>query len=526
MEMPNDQIPQEDFDLLTRFLIWLAGGDTELLKRCPRRDVSNVCAVAWLMLGTVAYQTGLFSVIGHTLFASQGQIRPSIILVSLAVATFIMLIDSYVVMRAGWHVEGLKELARGGLDISGGALPRIKATLFLIIRICVLSVGLAQITALFVSLIVFSGDIRSRIEIKYLLANANLIAQVTNLIDAGIKRETDAVNTQTAQVVALTAQVESLRQNVIDPATHDHLIQQAEREVQQLVDGKAKAEDELRSAEAFGTSELAGIRIAPANSGVAGAGPRYRAAMEQLTSARAHLQEIENELSAARARLEALRKQLSSVNEGVMLRSHDQLPSVEEALKAETAKLTSLKNSLADLIRNREQAIRKAVEADPKHVGYDDGFLAQLRTLEEIAHEDTKIALVIGLIDVVSFGLELAAVLAKVFGCAPTTFAALLARDTYMSAVEIVDDMMIKLKRANNEEGGTPVPVPPDDPSDGGNGFASVMVPISSEDDDEPPPQPPKRPRGRPRKYPNLAVVKDSNERKDSGPPPEQPARP
>ena len=41
-------------------------------------------------------------------------------------------------------------------------------------------------------------------------------------------------------------------------------------------------------------------------------------------------------------------------------------------------------------------------------------FLARIAELEHIADRDTKIALVIVLIDIISFGFELAAVLAKV----------------------------------------------------------------------------------------------------------------
>ena len=149
------------------FLLHIAGADEELLKKCPPRDLNNVRAVAWLMLATLCYQTGLFALIGHELFAPPGQIRPEIILGALAIAAFVLLIDSFAIMRCGWHLEGLKELRRGGLDIGGGAGSRVKAGLFLSIRVLILSVGLAQLTALFVSLVVFSTDIHARIDKTY-----------------------------------------------------------------------------------------------------------------------------------------------------------------------------------------------------------------------------------------------------------------------------------------------------------------------------------------------------------------------
>jgi len=52
-----------------------------------------------------------------------------------------MLIDSYMVMRSGWHLSGIEQLKRGGIDVSGGPWARIKATIFLAVRIA-LSIGL------------------------------------------------------------------------------------------------------------------------------------------------------------------------------------------------------------------------------------------------------------------------------------------------------------------------------------------------------------------------------------------------
>ncbi len=82
---------------------------------------------------------------------------------SLFIATFILFIDSYMIMRSGWHLSGIAELKRGGLDISGGPVARIKTGFFLTFRI-MLSIGLAQLTAIFVSLLIFAADINSPIE--------------------------------------------------------------------------------------------------------------------------------------------------------------------------------------------------------------------------------------------------------------------------------------------------------------------------------------------------------------------------
>ncbi len=349
-------------------------------------------------------------------------------------------------------------------------------------------------TALFVSLIVFSTDIHARIEAKYLQANAQLIVRTTSLVDAGIERKTEAVTTESARTSALSAQVENLRQNVIDPAANDRAAQQAEQEVGQLLDQKAKAEEDLRSAETFSSNEYAGIKGVSGNSGRPGFGLRYQAAMEQVAKAKSRFQEIEKELNAS---------------DTIMQRSHDQLPTFEQTLKAENQKLDQLKGDLAEAIAGREDGIRKAVESTPGHVSWDGGFLSQLRTLEQIAAEDQKIKLVIILIDIVAFGLELAAISAKVLGHAPTTFAPLQARDIYMRAVRIADEMLAELKARETGEAELPeIPME-----------VSPIVPPAvvdgeldpSQDANNPLQQPAKRKRGRPRKHPLPPTVTGAN---------------
>ena len=158
-----------------------------------------------------------------------------------------------------------------------------------------------------------------------------------------------------------------------------------------------------------------------------------------------------------------------------------------------------MKDELARLTQGRGDAIRAALEKAPNHVRLDDGLLAQITVLESIAQGDSKIAAVIVLIDVISFGFELAAVLAKVTSYVPTTYAALLARDAYLRVVRMVDEMMVELNGGMKSKGREAEILPPDVPTDderGNHGASTGPNPFDNPDDD--PSQPPKRPRGRP----------------------------
>jgi hypothetical protein len=493
-----------------KLLMKIAGVDEETLAHCPQHDWDNVRAVGEIMICTWLYQTALYVLVGHRTFAAAGQFRVDLVLASMFIATFILCIDSYMVMRSGWHLSGIQELQRGGLDISGGQWARFKAGFFLAIRIA-LSVGVAQLTAIFVSLVIFASDINTRTQDAYLKANAHLVAPATALVDAAIHRATEAVTAETARVNALAVQVETLRQDQVDPSSGDPQVREAQAEVSRLVEQKAKADDEVRAAETFATNEYGGVKASPGNSGITGYGLRYRAAMDQVNQAKARAAKIKKDLDAARARLDSLHSQAPAQNDAIIQRSHDQLPGFDGSLKAENAKLAALKDDLARLTAGREDAIRAAIERAPDHVEADRGFLAQIRVLERMSEEDTKIALIIILIDVISFGFELAAVLVKVTSYVPTSYAALLARDSYVRVVKIVDQMTGELRGVEHAPPTAPKEpeILPPDPASETKPQPGMRCPLCS--------QTVKRKRGRPRKHPPLTVITGGNGQEQPG---------
>jgi hypothetical protein len=241
--------------------------------------------------------------------------------------------------------------------------------------------------------------------------------------------------------------------------------------------------------------------------------------MEQVRNARAHAADVAKALADARARLDALR---ASATGELKQTSHDRLPAFEEALKAGNIRLATMKAELATLIKDREDEIRRAVESAPDHVNRQAGFLAQIVALEHMAQEDRKIALVILLIDFVSFGFELAAVLAKVTSYVPTTYSMLLARDAYLTSVRIADEVAA----ASNTGGGPQIPpqdvplapeqAPPTPSPIPVSPSAAAPLPGDAA-------QPPKRKRGRPRKHPLPPVIRGANGRDSSGDPGEEP---
>ena len=198
------------------------------------------------------------------------------------------------------------------------------------------------------------------------------------------------------------------------------------------------------------------MRGAPGNSGQAGNGPRRRAALEQIDNTRRRARDANEALNVARARLETVRAQAAPPTEDTRRQFQQQRFSFERTLEVETDRLASLRAELDSRTANRESDIRAAVLNSPEHVAMANGFLTQIGVLERLASENRTTAAIIILIDIISFGFDLAAVLAKVTSYVPTTYAALLASKTYVAEVKIVDSMMEELKSFERREPGEP----------------------------------------------------------------------
>ena len=479
MDMALVNSPVSKPGLGTRILIGLAGGDEETLRECPASDWGNVRAIGVLMILVWCYQAGLLSIVAHQVLAPDGAFHPALVAGSAFIASLLLVIDSYCFLRASFHADGVRELARAGLDISGGWGVKLAAGLFLTLRI-LLSLGFAQLTGIFVSLYIFHADIAHEVDRRFQQNNAALISAATHRVDAQIQRTTEAEKAAAMRVDALENQLTTMRQGVIDPAAADSGVAEAQAEVRDLQAQRDRREAALRAAQIFASNELAGIKAAPGNSGVPGNGPVRAAAEERVQTATVERDDTVRELADARTRLEKLRQQARGADRGQLAKAA--IPQVERDLGAARQDLAGLRKQLADRIKGRDEAVRHEIENSPEQVGRGTGMLAQLVALRRIA-QDPEILAVILLIDLTSFGLELAAVLAKVTTFIPTTYALLLARNAYLRAVETADEIAATANKRDGQAGegsetnwfGT------------GPGAASIAPP-------------PKRPRGRPRK--------------------------
>lgn len=490
--------------LLTRICIRLAGGDVDTAQRCPPRDHEVFRILALIMLATAAYQTAVFTLIGHRIFAADGPFNPAILLVAILISTFIMLIDSFSFMRAGWLSAGEADLARAGLDLRRGWSDQVKKGVSLAVRL-ILAIALAELLAIFLALIIFAADINVRLTDRFLKENVSGLGTVTMLVDGAIKRAEADVGTQAKRVAALASDMGNLRESAGGTSSNPQ-VKAAQADIDRSVAVEARAEDDLRAAEAIAADELAGAKGA-GRSGQPGRGPRRRAAEERIASARIRVAAATRDIEAGRQRLEVLRKEVTASSDAGQARAAKELPRLEAQLAAEDARLTTARSQLKELVDGRGNAIRHGIESTPDHVPFDGGLIAQIKTLEQIADGDRKIQALIFLIGLVGFGFELAGVLAKLTTHTPTTYAALTVRDNYLGSVRIVDEMAEELDRraAARAARQTAIPDAPEPdlapkPSNDNTDALSELLADTGLVAEPPPAAPTKRPRGRPRK--------------------------
>lgn len=492
--------PPRKYGFLKRFVIrWIGGADLEKVGKLPQGEEDAIISKALINVGLWVLQSVLYTYISHRLFAEEGQFRLELVLMSIGLATYILIFDAVAINRAGYFEAGAEELCNAGMDLSGGWRAGVKNSFFYVARF-ILSIGLAQMTALFMLVMIFAKDIDTRIQQAYRSVNGHLVIAATKPVDDQIERAREAVATQKARVAELSSNVSQLQAGEIDPLAANPQVHAAQQEVADLMARKRKLEEALESREEFRNAELGGA-AGQGHTGRAGNGPKHRAAMAQVEDTKTHLQETTRALEVARARLETLRKeQQGTALETVRQQAHNQLGVFDGRLREEKAKFAELDNKLTELSNNRGLAIRANLEKMPDYVRPDDGLLAQTRTLREIMEADPQVATVVYIIEIVALGLEMAVLLAKMCFI-PSMYAREVTAEAFMDAVQTVEEVDAKIN-GNRVDLLEPTFVVPEPANDNlpANDRAVGQNPFGGFDDL--PPSPPRRPRGRPRKHP------------------------
>lgn len=333
---------------LLRFLV---GVDRDLLAHCPKRDRDNVYTIGWLLIGVWLWQLVVLSVALHVGLARPGEILPSFVALAALVATLVLLFDSYIV-RASWLTTGMEQLSRAGLGLPSPWGTRIKAALFMVVRLGV-TVLLALLTGSLMSLILFDKDVTGRLRAIAAAANAPLVSVAAGRFDAGTSRLATERDQALAVVQTGDTDAGALRRSVLRELEKDPEIAVLSERVRALIRAREAVERRLRQTRGQVSVDDA-------------AGPaRLAAAQRALAVAARDLAAAQERLRAEQARRENAAMRFTGTVDG-------RLKEIAAAREAAARRMVELDSMLAQRAAIREGSIREAVLRDPAYTPPED----------------------------------------------------------------------------------------------------------------------------------------------------------
>ena len=261
---------------------------------------------------------------------------------------------------------------------------------------------------------------------EYQRNNAGLFAAAEARFDQQVQANAQALRESEQRLARYETEAAALRRVLVDPVPDAPELKLALTVLGRAEEGQESAAKELADAQSFSTNELAGIIIAPGNSGKSGEGPVRNAAKERVATAQFRADAQRRSVADARQRLRETEAKVSSTADTKRRQAEANLERITQALPEEKSRFERLDDEQRRPTANREQIIRRAVDRDPSRVPEQDGFLARLKILHTLTSEPMTLVVVV-LIDLALFGVELAAVIAKIASFVPTTYATKLA---------------------------------------------------------------------------------------------------
>lgn len=410
-----------------RMICALVGVDPDLMATCPPRDRDGVRLLAALMTLVWLWQSAIFAAVAHLMLARPSEIRPDLIAGAGLLATIILLLDSYVVMRPSWTGFGHEELRRGGLAIRLPVLARVKSGVFLALRLA-LSAVIGTLVALFVSLILYGKDIGGQLAAEHAAHNAPVIAAATRRVDDRIARNVGSQADLRARIAAADRTADGLRHGLAeraDPAT-------------------AGAATELARAERIRERAEAEVRQRRRADGASPA--RAQSRLGAATAAR----------DAARVRLTEAERRALPLAQGRDTVLTGQLGALDAQRRQDLDRLAVAEIEQRTMVDGWTAAVRAAVAADPAYAAPDDGLLARLRALKALT-ADPWVGAVVFLLEMFFAGIELAAVFAKLLSFVSTTYATRLAREDQLRQVATAREIGAALEASEEPATGSAV---------------------------------------------------------------------
>jgi hypothetical protein len=392
-----------------------------ILFSCPDGDIRVARMLGVLMWLSATWECVLFSNAARVMLSPDASWQLAFVALGLLIAVIMLLADAIVFIAASWHAHGLAEVERTHeFKLPTSHVGRIKTASLFGGRF-VMAVLIANFMAGTAALLAFEKDIGRILERNYQTANATILSEAAQREDTELRKNKEAQLELGEQVSQMEAEERDLRALNLDPRVDEAELRLAMQHLATAQAAKVAADRELKNARVYSARELGGECDGLASC-VAGQGPRWRAAQEQIALA-------EREASAALRSLGEVQKRIRELTE---TRDHEarrkegiadiRLTEVRARKSELESRLAGLRSAYDTRLASREANIRGMVERDPRHTPRSDGLLVRLQALMELS-KDESVAYALYGFDAILILLELAAVMGKTFALIPMTYA-------------------------------------------------------------------------------------------------------
>jgi hypothetical protein len=412
--------------MIQRALCAVAGIDRRTLATCPPTDKLWATQLGFSLLLSFVVVLGItFHATGYMI--ENAWLR---LLVSTVVALTVFMFDR-ALYQSDWFYQGPLQQSDSSRE-SGRRRTGAYRFLRITLRIGI-SLTLAWIIAVFLELAIFSDTITEHLKRQHVAVNQPVFQKVDRY-EAQVAAEIEERRTALAALDALYRNDFAVRPQtaVLRPpdSTEDRSAAAAldQREQELLAELRQIGVQVTRYAEEMNAEEL-GLKVRATNSGRAGAGPRYRFAMQQREIYEGIRAERERELAQVRGERERLRQERGRALTALQSQRDQERAAAEANRQAIEAQIAAARNELKTLEAaqlSRVEAFRRQALASPEFQPERDDPLARMTAYQELKSDPrhgATILLFSWMTKALVIFLEIAPVLAKMFFAPPSVYA-------------------------------------------------------------------------------------------------------
>jgi len=409
--------------MIRYLMVAIAGVDRETLKTCPATDKLWAAHLGFALCLSFVVVLGIsFHATGYMI--PEPWLRGA---VALVISLTVFMFDR-ALYQSDWFYQGVLWQSRAD---NGGARPA-RRFLRITIRLA-MSFGLAWVIAVFLELAIFSDTITDKIKRDHVTVNQPVYQKIEQYqVEVGAEIEAQRTSLAALEAVYRDELAAAPVAGTPEPAQLDDLAQQIkalDAQESALRADLRQIQESIKTYAADMNAEQLGQRINAANSGRAGAGPRYQFARQQREVYEAQRAAREAEIAELRAKRDDLRTAQVRIATDVAARREQARSAVQgkrDALRVQIERASAdLKELEATRLSRVEDFRQKALAASDFQKLKDDP-LSRMTAYQELKNDPKDgetITLFSWMTKFLIIFLEIVPVVAKLFFSPPSVYA-------------------------------------------------------------------------------------------------------